>query len=58
MKYSLGHQNLLHFKFELAIYPASNGKQRPAFGVMKGSGNILGDIVIPALPETVWEVLQ
>jgi hypothetical protein len=42
----------------VVIYPASNGKQRPAFGVMKGSGNILGDIVIPALPETVWEVLQ
>jgi len=42
----------------VVIYPASSGKQRPAFGVMKGSGEILGDIVIPALPETAWEVLQ
>ncbi len=42
----------------VVIYPASNEKQRPAFGVMKGSGEILGDIVVPALPETVWEVLQ
>lgn len=35
-----------------------NQKQRPDFGVMKGSGEILGDIVAPALPESVWEVLQ
>ena len=33
-------------------------KQLTAFGVMKGSGEILGDIVAPALPESVWEVLQ
>lgn len=32
--------------------------QRPAFGVMKGSGEILGDIVASALPESDWEVLQ
>lgn len=32
--------------------------KRPAFGVMKGSGEILGDIVAPALPESAWEVLQ
>ena len=32
--------------------------QRPAFGVMRGSGEILGDIVAPALPESAWEVLQ
>ena len=30
--------------------------KRPAFGVMKGSGEILGDIVAPALPESDWEV--
>jgi len=42
----------------VVIYPALDGKQRPAFGVIKGSGDILGDIVISALPETVWEVLQ
>lgn len=40
------------------IYPASEQKQRPAFGVMKGSGEFLGDIVAPALPEIEWEVLQ
>jgi len=40
------------------IYPATTPKQRPAFGSMKGSGEILGDIVMPALPENVWEVLQ
>ena len=32
--------------------------QRPAFGVMKGSGEILGDTVAPALSESAWEVLQ
>ena len=40
------------------IYPATTQKQRPAFGSMKESGEILGDIVMPALPETAWEVLQ
>ena len=40
------------------IAPLSNQKQRPTFGIMKGSGKILGDIVAPALPESVWEVLQ
>jgi len=40
------------------VYSLSNQKQRPDFGVMKGSGEILGDIVAPALPESVWEVLQ
>ena len=33
------------------IYPATPQKQRPAFGSMKGSGEIVGDIVMPALPE-------
>jgi hypothetical protein len=32
--------------------------QRPAFGFMKGTGKILGDIVSPILPENTWEVLQ
>jgi len=32
--------------------------QRPAFGVMKGSGEILGDIVAPVLSESTWEVLR
>lgn len=32
--------------------------QRPAFGFMKDTGEILGDIVAPVLPENAWEVLQ
>jgi hypothetical protein len=36
-----------------AAYP-----QRPAFGFMKNTGKILGDIVAPILPETAWDVLQ
>ena len=32
--------------------------QRPAFGFMKGTGKILGDVVAPILPENAWEVLN
>lgn len=32
--------------------------QRPAFGFMKNTGTILGDVVAPILPETTWDVLQ
>jgi hypothetical protein len=32
--------------------------QRPAFGFMKDTGKILGDIVSPVLDENTWEVLQ
>jgi hypothetical protein len=32
--------------------------QRPAFGFMKDTGEILGDVVSPVLPENAWEVLQ
>ena len=32
--------------------------QRPAFGFMKDTGDILGDVIAPILPETTWEVLQ
>jgi hypothetical protein len=31
---------------------------RPAFGFMKDTGKILGDVVTPILPENTWEVLQ
>ena len=31
---------------------------RPAFGFMKATGAILGDVVAPVLPENTWEVLQ
>lgn len=33
-------------------------QQRPAFGFMKGTGKILGDVVAPILPENAWEVLN
>ncbi|AMW26890.1 MULTISPECIES: type II toxin-antitoxin system Phd/YefM family antitoxin [Arthrospira] len=38
------------------IYPATPSDERPAFGVMKGSGEILGDIITPD-PQP-WDVLQ
>jgi sortase (surface protein transpeptidase) len=41
--------------------PQSESKiqsQRPSFGFMKDTGEILGDIIAPVLTENVWEVLQ
>ena len=32
--------------------------QRPALGCMQDTGSILGNIVSPVLPATIWEVLQ
>ena len=32
--------------------------QRPAFGFMKTTGAILGDVAAPVLPESAWELLQ
>lgn len=32
--------------------------QRPAFGFMKDTGTILGDVIAPVLPHTTWEALQ
>lgn len=40
------------------IYPATPHPQRPAFGAMKNSGQILGDLVAPILPASEWEVLE
>ncbi len=40
------------------IYPATPHPQRPAFGAMKNSGQILGDLVTPILPANEWEVLR
>jgi len=40
------------------IYPATPSPQRPAFGVMQGSGEILGDLISPALLPSSWQVLQ
>lgn len=37
---------------------ATTRLQRPAFGFMKDTGKILGDIVAPVLPENTWEALQ
>jgi hypothetical protein len=31
---------------------------RATFGAMKGSGEILGDLIDPAVPLNTWEVLQ
>lgn len=49
-------QSLQELRESVEHAPIQN--QRPAFGVMKGSGEILGDIVAPALSESAWEVLQ
>jgi hypothetical protein len=44
---------------DLALQTAPEGHpKRPAFGFMKGTGEILGDIIMPALSEKEWEVLQ
>lgn len=38
------------------IYPATTPDARPPFGAMKGSGEILGDII--ASEPQPWEVLE
>ena len=40
----------------VVIYPANSQLSRPAFGAMKGSGEILEDL-IASVPEP-WEVLE
>ncbi len=40
------------------ISPATTQAKRATFGVMKGSGEILGDLITPAVPLNTWEVLQ
>lgn len=40
------------------IYPATPHLRRPAFGAMKNSGQILGDLVAPILPASEWEVFR
>ncbi|WP_414586403.1 hypothetical protein [Scytonema sp. PCC 10023] len=34
------------------IYPASPQPQRPGFGAIKGSGEILGDVIALVIPQT------
>lgn len=38
------------------IYPATTQAGRPTFGAMKGSGEILGDLIAPVAE--LWEVLE
>jgi hypothetical protein len=40
------------------IYPTPMKPHRAPFGIAKGSGQILGDLVEPVLTESTWEVLQ
>ena len=40
------------------VSPVSSQQKRPAFGVLKESGKVLGDIVEPVVSPTTWEVLQ
>ena len=40
----------------VVIYPATTQTPRPAFGTMKGSGEILGDLIAPVAE--LWEVLE
>lgn len=42
----------------VVIYPATPQPKRPNFGAMKGSGEILGDLIAPAVPLDAWEALQ
>jgi len=40
------------------IYPATPLSQRPAFGAMRNSGEILGALVAPIIPACEWKVLD
>jgi antitoxin (DNA-binding transcriptional repressor) of toxin-antitoxin stability system len=40
------------------ISPATTRPERATFGAMKGSGEILGDLIDPVVPINTWEVLQ
>jgi antitoxin VapB len=40
----------------VVIYPATTQVPRPTFGVMKGSGEILGDLIAPYAES--WDVLE
>ena len=40
----------------VVIYPATTQTPRPTFGTMKGSGEILGDLIAPVAE--LWEVLE
>ena len=40
----------------MIIYPATTQAPRPTFGAMKGSGEILGDLIAPVAES--WDVLK
>jgi hypothetical protein len=40
------------------ISPATTQPKCATFGAMKGSGEILGDLITPAVPLSTWEVLE
>jgi hypothetical protein len=40
------------------IYPATTKRKRAVFGALKDRGEILGDLIAPAVPIDTWEVLQ
>ncbi len=40
------------------IYPAKPQSERTVFGAMKGSGEILGDLISPVISDNTWEALQ
>jgi len=44
-------------KPDAAPSEAATHLKRPAFGFMKDTGKILGDVVAPVLPENTWEAL-
>ncbi len=41
----------------VVIYPATHKTKRPTFGAVKGTGEILGDLIAPAIPLDTWEVV-
>jgi hypothetical protein len=44
-------QKSASLEFEAVTHP-----KRPGFGFMKDTGQLLGDVVAPIFPETVWDV--
>jgi hypothetical protein len=50
-------KNDLH-KNDASQAETTDSTNRPAFGFMRDTGEILGDIIAPVLPENTWEVLQ
>lgn len=55
-----GHSILVtkHGKPVAEVHPPRGKRVRSPVGVMKGRGAILGDIVSPAVPAAMWDVLN